>query len=261
MEFSRLIDEFLHHQTAAEIETPDGWTQGRTAYGGLTGALMLAAVQSAHDDLPPLRTIQINFVGPASGRIKVSTNILRRGKNTVTIEARLTGDDALAGRAIFTFGVNRDMQVQAHYPRRDDIPQPEEIPNLAWNDRVPVFMKHFEARAIKLSVPMSGSAEADNLIWFRHKDSNARDGIVPLIALGDAPPPAVLGMLKTVRGISSMNWNINMLVDAPQTRDGWWLLNTFSEHASNGYASQIMNVWDADGIRIMDAMQMIAVFE
>ncbi|MEC9139966.1 MAG: thioesterase family protein, partial [Pseudomonadota bacterium] len=156
---------------------------------------------------------------------------------------------------------NRDMQLQAHYPRRDDIPQPEEIPNLAWDDRVPIFMKHFEARAIKLSLPMSGSAEADNLIWFRHKDSNARDGIVPLIALGDAPPPAVLGMLKTVRGISSMNWNINMLVDAPQTRDGWWLLNTFSQHAGDGYASQIMNVWDADGTRIMDAMQMIAAFE
>ena len=202
MEFSRLIDEFLNHQTAAEIDTPDGWTQGRTAYGGLTGALMLAAVQSAHDDLPPLRTIQINFAGPASGRIKVSTDILRRGKNTVTIEARLTGDDALAGRAIFTFGVNRDMQVQAHYTRRDDIPQPEEIPDLTWNDRVPVFMKHFEARAIKLSVPMSGSAEDDNLIWFRHKDANDRDGIVPLIALGDAPPPAVLGMMKSVRGIS-----------------------------------------------------------
>ena len=141
---------------------------------------------------------------------------MRRGKNTVTIEARLTGDDALAGRAIFTFGVNRDMQVQAHYPRRDDISPPEDIPELAWNDRVPVFMEHFEARAVKLSVPMSGSAEADNLIWFRHKDARARDGIVPLIALGDAPPPAVLGMMKSVRGISSMNWNINMLVDAPK---------------------------------------------
>ena len=49
MEFSRLIDEFLNHQTAAEIDTPEGWTQGRTAYGGLTGALMLAAVQAAYD--------------------------------------------------------------------------------------------------------------------------------------------------------------------------------------------------------------------
>ena len=261
MEFSRLIDEFLNHQTAAEIDTPEGWTQGRTAYGGLTGALMLAAVQTAYDDLPPLRTIQINFVGPASGRLKVSCELLRRGQNTVTIEARLTGDDALAGRAIFTFGVNRAMQVQAHYQRRDDVSAPEDIPELAWTDRMPVFMKHFEARALKLSIPMSGSSEADNLIWFRHKDEHARDGIVPLIALGDAPPPAVLGMMKSVRGISSMNWNINMLVDAPQTRDGWWLLNTFSQHASNGYASQIMHVWDADGTRIMDAMQLIAAFE
>ena len=105
MEFSRLIDEFLNHHPGANFETPDGWTQGRTAYGGLTGALRMAAVQSAHDDLPPLRTIQINFVGPASGRIKVSTDILRRGKNTVTIEAMLTGDDALAGRRILPLGL------------------------------------------------------------------------------------------------------------------------------------------------------------
>ena len=68
-------------------------------------------------------------------------------------------------------------------------------------------------------------------------------------------------MMKSVRGISSMNWNINMLADAPQTRDGWWLLNTFSQHACNGYASQVMHVWDADGSRIMDAMQLIADFE
>ena len=87
-------------------------------------------------------------------------------------------------------------------------------------------MKHFEARAIKLSVPMF--READNLIWFRHKDAHTA-----LCRLSDAH---VLGMMKTVRGISSMNWNINMLVDAPQTRDGWWLLNTFSQHADNGYA-------------------------
>ena len=261
MEFSRLIDQFLNHRPSAEIDTPDGWTQGRTAYGGLTGALMLAAVHDAHEDLPPLRTIQINFVGPASGRLKVSSELLRRGKNTVTIEAQLTGDDALAGRAIFTFGINRDMALQAHYPVRDDVSAPEQLPTLAWNDRVPVFIKHFEARALKLSMPMTGAAEAHNLIWFRHKDEHARDGIVPLIALGDAPPPAVLGMMKSVRGISSMNWNINMLVDAPQTRDGWWLLNTFSKHASNGYASQIMHVWNADGTRIMDAMQLIAVFE
>ncbi|HCQ82044.1 MAG TPA: thioesterase family protein, partial [Rhodobiaceae bacterium] len=42
MDFSHLIDDFLHIQPRLEIDTPAGWTQGRTAYGGLTGALMLA---------------------------------------------------------------------------------------------------------------------------------------------------------------------------------------------------------------------------
>ena len=261
MDFSHLIDDFLHIQPRLEIDTPAGWTQGRTAYGGLTGALMLAAVQAAFVDLPPLRTIQINFVGPASGRLKVSSDLLRRGKNNVTIEALLTGDDAIAGRAIFTFGVSRDTQTQAHYPRRDDVTPPEETPELVWGAFGPEFLAQFEARAINTSMPLSGAEAADNLLWLRHKDAGARDGIVPLIALGDAPPPAGLSMMKTVRGISSMNWNINMLSDAPHTRDGWWLMHTFSQHVGNGYASQIMRVWDADGTRIMDAMQLIAAFE
>ncbi len=59
MEFARLIDEFLHHQTAAEIDTPDGWTQGRTAYGGLNGALMLAAVQSAQTACHPCELFKL----------------------------------------------------------------------------------------------------------------------------------------------------------------------------------------------------------
>lgn len=44
------------------------WMQGRTTYGGLSAALCLAGTLSAHADLPPLRSAQVAFIGPAGVR-------------------------------------------------------------------------------------------------------------------------------------------------------------------------------------------------
>jgi len=48
-------------------QLPDSWLQGRTAYGGLTAALALAAAQqSGSEGLPPLRSAQVSFIAPVS---------------------------------------------------------------------------------------------------------------------------------------------------------------------------------------------------
>ena len=60
---------------------------GRT-FGGITSVL-LTAILNDHDDLPPLRTMQINFIGPAIDELTVTSNVLRRGKNNVTLRAEL----------------------------------------------------------------------------------------------------------------------------------------------------------------------------
>ena len=43
---------------------PAEWMQGRTSYGGLSSALALEAARKLADDLPPLRSATVNFVGP-----------------------------------------------------------------------------------------------------------------------------------------------------------------------------------------------------
>ena len=58
-------------------DLPETWKQGRTAFGGLTSALLLAAIENDHTDLPPLRTLQTNFIGPAVDRLSVRHEILR----------------------------------------------------------------------------------------------------------------------------------------------------------------------------------------
>ncbi|WP_370073234.1 hypothetical protein [Novosphingobium sp. THN1] len=60
--------------------------------------------------------------------------------------------------------------------------------------------------------------------------------------------------------ISSINWAFTLLGDAPDTRDGWWLLETASNHMSDGFSSETLRMWNADGVQVMHGLQSVAIF-
>ena len=52
----------------------------------------------------------------------------------------------------------------------------------------------------------------------------------------------------------------DMLTDRIATTDGWWLVRNAAEQIGDGYSSQAMTVWNADGAPVMASRQNIAVF-
>ena len=62
--FSSLLTAFRASAPNYEIEIDENWKQGRTAYGGLTASLWHEAIVTSYTNLPPLRTVQINFCWP-----------------------------------------------------------------------------------------------------------------------------------------------------------------------------------------------------
>ena len=60
--------------------------------------------------------------------------------------------------------------------------------------------------------------------------------------------------------LSSINWSFNLLGTEPQTSDGWWLSENASQHASAGYSSERLRLWNADGRQVMDGLQSVAIF-
>jgi len=60
--------------------------QGRTTYGGLSAALCLKAAEGLAEGAA-LRSAQIAFVGPVGGDVRIKTDVLRRGKSAVYINA------------------------------------------------------------------------------------------------------------------------------------------------------------------------------
>ena len=259
--FSDLLSSLEKDGDAFRITLTDDWLQGRTTYGGLSAALCVEAALRGVPDLPPLRSAQFTLIGPASGALSVTASVLRRGKSAVFVGADVTGDAGLATRAVLSFGIARTSAVSFESLPMPEVAGIEDSPSFFGEKPMINFQQQFESRMAGGARPFAGGdAPPQYLVWFRHRDPKSRDGIVPLIALADAPPPAAMVLFPTPGPISTMTWTMDILDDAPATRDGWWLVRSTAENAHQGYSSQEMTVWNTDGKPVIAARQTVAIF-
>ena len=241
------------------VNIPEGWMQGRTTYGGLSAALCLQAVLNDNPALPPLRSAQINFIGPAGGNVTINSKVLRRGKSVAYVSAEIMGEQGIATHAVFCFGTSRTSRINADFSSAPTVPAIENSEDLFKLRPGPVFSQNFDCLLAQGDPPMSGSEKTEFYLWARHKDKQAND-LVAVLSIADMPPPAVLPMFEEFAPISTMTWMLNFLVETPQTKDGWWLMNSAADHAHNGYSSQDMNVWNSSGDLVITGRQNIALF-
>jgi len=258
--FSELVDglsqgnDGLWHCTVT-----DNWLQGRTTYGGLSAALCLKATQKNHPDLPPLRSAQVNFIGPVAGDVSIAVKVMRQGRSVAYISAHMFGEKGLATHAVFCFGHRRESKLNRAFSTRPKVPGVSESKEFFDSDFGPSFAKNYECRLAQGGHPISGSPHHEHYIWARHNDRKATD-MAALIGIADMPPPAVLPMFTEFAQISSMTWMLNILTDTIDTEDGWWLMRSAAEHACDGYSSQDMQIWNTQGQLIVTGRQNIAIF-
>ena len=258
--FSELLGSLK--KTSAQQSTvgiTDNWMQGRTTYGGMSAALCYQAVINDFPELPPLRSAQINFIGPVGGDVNVTTKIMRQGRSVAYISAEMTGEKGLATHAVFCFGESRESRLNQDFTEKPHVPSVEESSRLFKTGFGPSFADNYDCLLARGGRPISSSDAHEHFIWVRHKDQNASD-LAALIGLADMPPPAVLPMFKESAPISSMTWMMNFLKEDISTEDGWWLMRSAAEHVRNGYSSQDMQVWNKAGDLVISASQSVAVF-
>ncbi len=266
-EFSALMQQLA--QPGADgsyrVTVSDDWLQGRTAYGGLSAALCLQTAMRALPDLPPLRSAQLAFIGPATGELKPQATELRRGKSAVYVAVDCSGDAGLATRALFCFGAARPV-VHSHaglvMPK---VAPPGPSSTFFTPGIAPKHTKYFDGQFAGGEMLFSGGKNPTMALWIRHRDPVTRaatgaDAMVALLALADAPPPAVFVLYDKFVPISTMTWHIDMLTDDLSTDDGWWLLRVETESADLGYSGQAMTIWNAAGRPVAAARQTVAVF-
>lgn len=259
--YVRLLNELTHDGAHWSITIPDDWGQGRTAFGGIIAALMYESVIREFDTLGPLRTTHFNFVAPASGPLHISNQIIRQGKNVTTIESQLRSEKGIACVALMSFGHALASTTRQNYASFCPEVRPEDVQLLAAPPHQPLFLQHFDRRPIHAPDYLSGAEHPEFLVWVRFNDVEAQALFSGILAIADAPPPPALSAVRSLSALSTINWTLNFLDDSPQTRDGWWLMQTKTDHVVDGYSSQIMTIWNADGQRIIDGIQHVAVFE
>ena len=258
--FSELLNNLIVDEDGLRnVTITDNWMQGRTTYGGLSAAICLKAVLDEYPDLPPLRSAQVNFIGPVGGPVAVKTSIMRQGRSVSYISAEMYNEKGLATHTVFCFGTSRESKLERDFTDPPQVPTFEESENFFDSGFGPAFSRNYDCLLAQGGHPISGSEHSEHFIWVRHKDRQA-DDLVALVGIADMPPPAVLPMFKEFAPISSMTWMMNFLSEDISTTDGWWLMRSAAEHSRDGYSSQDMQVWNADGRLVISARQNVAVF-
>lgn len=244
---------------SSEFNTPPNWFQGRTIYGGLSVALALqAALRDAPPDLPPLKSAQILFVGPASKSLTFKTLVLRQGKSATFISVDCMAGAAVAMRVMFIFADPRPSKIQHDFYQFPSVAGPENYQRLGTVSQAPASLSNFELRFAGRSLPVSGSDHPELIAWVRHVDASGVDPAVALMALGDSLPLAAMACFTEFAPISSMTWTLDL--PQPVIAGEWFLLRSASQRAHDGYSFQTMEIWSEKGKLVLSGSQTVALF-
>lgn len=256
MNLASLLAQFAPGASSHIVSIPSTWHQGRTSYGGLSSVLAYQAAKLTGEDLPPLQSAQIAFVGPLANQVEVTAKILRRGKNTAFVKSEILGSDGVGLSCTFIFMNRRHSHLDYEGLPKPELP-PVPTPETARSGPPEFFTGHMQYPDKRLELGMATNRLAS---WHRFTEHDGLDPIAELICIGDALPPSAMGLMTEKGMVSSMNWQINMLTDTPATKDGWWYLVSETHHAANGASSQYMTAYNSEGVPVLTGMQSVAIF-
>lgn len=257
-----VLDTLTPEGAAFAIDAPLAWSQGRTLYGGMTAALAYEAVRRAQTDLPPLRSAQFAFIGPASGCLRFTSSVLRRGRSSTLIAADGANDDGPVARALFAFGASRESQVAHNFLPKPNVPAPDAVGSFRkeGGDAPRGFWNNFETRLASGGRLLDKTAERPEFaVWTRFLDASGADPTAALLALADCLPPAAMVLFPQFGPISTMTWTVD-IAHVPERLAGWHLLWAASEQSGEGYSLQNMALWSEDGALLATGRQTIAIF-
>ncbi|MCJ2179623.1 acyl-CoA thioesterase [Novosphingobium album (ex Hu et al. 2023)] len=258
--FAQLLGGAQLFANGFALDVPETWHQGRTAYGGFSSALALAAAQQVGGkSLPPLRSAQFAMMAPVNGLVEVRARVERAGRNATWIATEILGEKGLAFTANFVFmgAVESTLHLNER-PLPRDLVALENAAPITITRHTPAFVtNHFEMRH---ALPAHDSPQPEICRWVRLADGQGLDPMVSLVLLADAIPPGVMPVMSSIVPVSTMHWQVNLLSPSPVTDNGWWLLRSVGDYAEKGCSSQRMAIWNSDGLPVMAGMQSIALF-
>lgn len=243
----------------ARVNVPEDWLQGRTLFGGLQSAIALKAMRSLGIDAQ-LRSLQTIFVGPVGGGlVQAHARVLRSGKNTTHVEARIVDGDQTLCLVVGVFGLARDSAIKV--PMQQPAVTPVRPIDMRYIPGVaPAFTQHFKARWIRGGIPFSGATDPENVIELGLRDAGPASEF-HVVAMADFIPPVALSFLKERAPAASLTWMLELLAEdvSALPLDGW-RMDAHLTAGHSGYTHQSLELWGPGGVPVALGRQTMVVF-
>jgi acyl-CoA thioesterase len=256
-----LRERWTEADGAFHFEMPADWMQGRSVFGGLSTAALVAL---AHRSVSPgrvLRTISVQLLRPTlPGSLSGSARVVRDGRSTSFLEGALARDGAETARASMIFVAPRAVATNvagpAPFSGEKDV---EALPELPYLPGVtPEFTKHIALRWASGDPPFSGSAQArfDGYCRFRGPAGDV-EGVLGLLDMWPCPS---LSVLTTPRFASTVTWTAHVFA-VPESFEQWFSFSYQTIAGKDGFHTAVGRLHTADGTLIGFTEQLVAVFD
>lgn len=261
MSFGELINQVKQGEMRVTIGAD--WGQGRAAFGGIVAALVYQAMLAAKENLPPVKSLQISFIGPVKvdEPLELLTEVLRQGKSVSQVMGRGIQNGQTQVTVIGSFGHSRESAINVHEETQVFQETPDTLTVMPYIEGIiPAFTNFFDFRYCT-KLPFSGSSDTYLKGFVRFKNVHEEIDNAALLGLVDAWPPTPLPMMKTPAPASSLNWSIDFIDDQPDLEPGEYC-QYLAEiiHAQDGYAYTRAKIRNRQGKLIAISQQTVTIF-
>lgn len=245
------------------VDVPDGWQQGRGAFGGLVlGTLLRAACAEEPDATRAARALAGDICGPVMpGLAEVAVRVLRRGRNqsNVAAELRQGGEIVALLSAVLAGPRHVDASPIAGLAPRGkpwgDVPPAPIQPPMG-----PVFAQHYEYR-IDGPMPFSSGPEPVAEGWVREKTPGAVLDAPAMIGLLDAWYPAFFSSCDGPRPCATVSFAAQLFAE-PASLDPSIPLRYRARvvESRGGYFLETRELW-SDAVLVATNQQTFAILK
>jgi hypothetical protein len=245
---------------------PEGWLQGRGAWGGLVVAAHVNAAeyeQERSDAARRIRNVSAHLFGPLPpGKASVVTTCLRAGSAMTTWQVAITGSDGtLASQAIVIAGGPRPVDDRWGVARMPELPSWEGLPSAPVRPPIgPEFGAHFDYRPVTGIPGAQGQPEAAG--WLRPEGRWAKWTAGTTLGIVDAWWPASYVAMPAVRPMGTVSFSAHLLVDPTTLRtDEPLAYEAWVSATDDGFTSETRRLWSPDGRLVVENHQAIVVIK
>lgn len=249
MSLSRVTTPSPLGRGALVAEIPDGWQQGRGAYGGVVVAQLIRAIQlNQEGESWPLRSFTAHLCGPLlPGTVDFSVETLRRGSGLTTLAARSVQNGTVCAHGVADLGKGRAEDLGWNDLSPPEGPSWREIEPLEMGQAfAPTFTQHFVYRPIK-GMPFSGD-KAVTSGWIRARNPGPLHDAAWLAALIDAWWLSGWVRIPGPRPAATIAFTLHGLGDTSDVDPQIPLFfRGSSDLLRGGYAVEQRELWTEDG--------------